>query len=136
MITDALRPLLHYLTVLLINTTFISRTRVLHLYLYLPLLKSIKKCHRIVSSDKVTLKILKIRLSKTTSELFVYSFKNRQKQSHCSTHKTLSLFLYQLKQVHAQFSSVAQSCPTLCDPMNHSTPGLPVHHTLLNQIYV
>ena len=30
-----------------------------------------------------------------------------------------------------QFSSVAQSCPTLCDPMNHSTPGLPVHHQLL-----
>jgi len=27
-----------------------------------------------------------------------------------------------------QFSSVSQSCPTLCDPMNHSTPGLPVHH--------
>ena len=29
-----------------------------------------------------------------------------------------------------QFSSVAQSCPTLFDPMNHSTPGLPVHHQL------
>ena len=29
-----------------------------------------------------------------------------------------------------QFSSVAQSCPTLCDPMNRSTPGLPVHHKL------
>ena len=29
-----------------------------------------------------------------------------------------------------QFSSVAQSCPTLCNPMNHSTPGLPVHHQL------
>ena len=28
-----------------------------------------------------------------------------------------------------QFSS-AQSCPTLCDPMNRSTPGLPVHHQL------
>ena len=27
-----------------------------------------------------------------------------------------------------QFSSVAQSCPTLCDPVNRSTPGLPVHH--------
>ena len=27
-----------------------------------------------------------------------------------------------------QFSSVAQSCPTLCDPMNRSTPGLPAHH--------
>ena len=30
-----------------------------------------------------------------------------------------------------QFSSVAQSCPTLCDPMDCSTPGLPVHHQLL-----
>ena len=30
----------------------------------------------------------------------------------------------------SQFSSVAQSCPTLCDPMNCSTPGLPVHHQL------
>ena len=29
-----------------------------------------------------------------------------------------------------QFSSVAQSCPTLCDPMNPSTPGLPAHHQL------
>ena len=29
-----------------------------------------------------------------------------------------------------QFSSVAQSCPTLCDPMNRSTPGFPVHHQL------
>jgi len=30
-----------------------------------------------------------------------------------------------------QFSSVTQSCPTLCDPMNRSTPGLSVHHQLL-----
>ena len=30
-----------------------------------------------------------------------------------------------------QFSSVAQSCPTLCDPINRSTPGLPVHHQFL-----
>ena len=30
-----------------------------------------------------------------------------------------------------QFSSVAQSCPTVCDPMDCSTPGLPVHHQLL-----
>ena len=29
-----------------------------------------------------------------------------------------------------QFSSVTQSCPTLCDPMNCSMPGLPVHHQL------
>ena len=31
----------------------------------------------------------------------------------------------------SQFSSVAQSCPTLCDPMDCSTPGLPVCHQLL-----
>ena len=37
-----------------------------------------------------------------------------------------------------QFSSVAQSCPTLSDPMNRSTQGLPVHHHLLEftQIHV
>ena len=29
-----------------------------------------------------------------------------------------------------QFNSVAQSCPALCNPMNFSTPGLPVHHQL------
>ena len=35
-----------------------------------------------------------------------------------------------LFQVNIQFSSVTQSCPTLCDPMNHSMPGLPVYHQL------
>ena len=32
--------------------------------------------------------------------------------------------------VQFSFSSVAQSCPIICDSMNHSTPGLPVHHEL------
>ena len=32
--------------------------------------------------------------------------------------------------LYIQFSSVAQSCPTLCGPMNHSMPGLPVHRQL------
>ena len=35
-----------------------------------------------------------------------------------------------IKEPSVQFSLVAQSCPTLCDPMNRSTPGLPVHHQL------
>ena len=37
-----------------------------------------------------------------------------------------------------QIRSVAQSCPTLCDPMNRSTPGLPVHHQLpeFNQTHI
>ena len=33
--------------------------------------------------------------------------------------------------VFIQFSSVTQLCPTLCNPMNQSMPGLPVHHQLL-----
>ena len=33
-------------------------------------------------------------------------------------------------QSSVQFSSVTQLCPTLCDPMDCSTPGLPVHHQL------
>ena len=36
----------------------------------------------------------------------------------------------ELKFISVQFSSVAQSCPTLCDPMNRSTPGLPVYGQL------
>ena len=68
------------------------------------------------------------------------------------SHKPVSLFITMLplKELHnvskihldliryderpqysVQFSSVTQSCPTLCDPMNCSTPGLPVHHQLL-----
>ena len=35
-----------------------------------------------------------------------------------------------LQPVSVQFSSVTQSCPTLCDPMNCSMPDLPVHHQL------
>ena len=35
-----------------------------------------------------------------------------------------------LKLSSGQFSLVAQSCPTLCDPMNRSTPGLPIRHQL------
>ena len=33
--------------------------------------------------------------------------------------------------IYLQFCTVAQSCPAVCDPMNCSTPGLPVHHQLL-----
>ena len=45
-------------------------------------------------------------------------------------HHAFLIYLFVLK-CCAQFSSVAQSCPTLCNPMDCSTPGLPVHHQLL-----
>ena len=40
------------------------------------------------------------------------------------------LFIHSIHDRSVQFSSVAQLCPSLCDPMNRSTPGLPVHHQL------
>ena len=47
---------------------------------------------------------------------------------------TQSFLLFFIKMVvlnaSVQFSSVAQSCLTLCDPMEFSTPGLPLHHQL------
>ena len=57
---------------------------------------------------------------------------------HCLTHSPDPSCAYSfchaltcvLKLIYLQFSSVAQSCPTLCDPMNRSTPGLRVHHQL------
>jgi len=55
------------------------------------------------------------------------------KQSRCpSTDEWIKKlwYIYTMK-YSFQFSSVAQSCPTLCDPMNHSIPGLPAHHHLL-----
>ena len=44
--------------------------------------------------------------------------------------KALTKFTTNLWFSSVQFSSVTQSCPTLCNPMNRSTPGLPVHHQL------
>ena len=41
------------------------------------------------------------------------------------------MYMYAYLCLLHQIRSVAQSCPTLCNPMNGSTPGLPVHHQLL-----
>ena len=49
----------------------------------------------------------------------------------CEKDAEPTVFFFGLRtRASVQFSSVAQSCPTLCDPMNRSTPGLPVHHQL------
>ena len=44
--------------------------------------------------------------------------------------KTKTLYILLVFLSISSLSSVAQSCPTLCNPMNRSTPGLPVHHQL------
>ena len=46
----------------------------------------------------------------------------KQQRENCDSHTEMI--------PSVQLSSVAQSCPTLFDPMNRSTPGLPVHHQL------
>ena len=53
----------------------------------------------------------------------------QKKNNNNNKKKNHILSSLQLKQV-VQFSSVTQSCPTLCDLMNCNTPGLPVHHQL------
>ena len=49
----------------------------------------------------------------------------RDTSTHVCIHKHIYIYTYSV-----QFSSIAQSCLTLCDPMDCSTPGLPVHHQL------
>ena len=51
-------------------------------------------------------------------------------QTSVKSSKTAREFQKNIYFCFIQFSLVARSCLTLCDPMNHSTPGLPVHHQL------
>ena len=70
-------------------------------------------CKAFQLSDLISLPSLSLPVSLSFSEL-------------CSQSGLLSVFCAKL----LPFSSVAQSWPTLCDPMNRSMPGLPVHHQL------
>ena len=53
---------------------------------------------------------------------YIYPWESQQSYFSIAIHIHFNLIV--------QFSSVTQSCLTLCDPMNRSTPGLPVHHQL------
>ena len=59
---------------------------------------------------------------------FSTRYKKGNKSNITSNHLIRRNTLYIFPQ--RQFSSVTQSCPTLCDPMECSTPGFPVHHQL------
>ena len=96
---------------------------------------------------------MKLRTAITNSQrgfLLIIGFQNEQPINLEPTKYLLSLLsVYSVKKTPApihgvllialdiawfkgkvQFSSVVQSCPTLCDPMDSSTPGFPVHHHL------
>ena len=51
-----------------------------------------------------------------------------------SHHSSLLNFWLFLSLLYISVSTVAQACPTLCKPMDYSTPGLPVHHQLLESL--
>ena len=55
----------------------------------------------------------------------VYMHTQRDTSTHVCIHKHIYIYTHSV-----QFSSIAQSCLTLCDPMDCSTPGLPIHHQL------
>ena len=73
------------------------------------------------------------RIARRDKKAFL-SDQHKEIEENNRMEKTRNLFM-KIKDTkgtcHAsQFSSVAQPCPTLCDPVNRSTPGLPVHHQL------
>ena len=70
---------------------------------------------------------LKIFLMKVKEESEKFGLKLNIQKTKIIASGPITSWQYMSKQ-WKQFSSVTQSCPTLCDPMNHSTPGLPVHH--------
>ena len=59
----------------------------------------------------------------------VLAAKSWQEEKNLSFHALSTTAVVKIRS-SVQFSSVAQLCPTLCNPMNRNTPGLPVHHQL------
>ena len=96
-------------------------------------------------TSKVILKILQVRLQQNVTEniqmyklslekaeepeIELPTFAESQRKQENSRKTSTSASLTTLTPL-IMFSSVTQSCPTLCDPMNRSTPGLPIHHQL------
>ena len=72
-----------------------------------------------------------------TEVILVYAMGGLSMSESAEQLWVLLIFL-EVRKGSVQFSSVAQSCLTLCNPMNHSTPGLPVHHQLpeFTQIHI
>ena len=79
------------------------------------------------------------KISTTQAYCKVY-FKKKEKENTMATYRVNIIYILAFLLITqlipllwgsiSQFSSVAQLSPTLCDPVNRSTPGLPVHHQL------
>ena len=90
------------------------------------------------SSHLVCVPPVTLTLTDVPRRPLLFSFRKDSPSLECDSFPFICLqffffffcFVLVFKRVSVQFSSVAQSCPTLCDPMNCSTPGLPVYHQL------
>ena len=89
------------------------------MYTYVTICVSFEKAFKIKNNVKSLQKYIQYNNILRIPLMTIYSLSSIQYEL---------IFLY-LGSV--QFSLVAQLCPTLCDPMNRSTPGFPVHHHLL-----
>ena len=76
----------------------------------------------------------KIRVTKETFHAKMGTVKDRNSMDQTEAEdikKRCQEYTENLHKKYLQFSTVIQLCPTLCNPMDRSTPGLPVHHQLL-----
>ena len=92
----------------------------------------LKSCISLRKSENVTDPVTDYDVVVFNASIFlcvmaVFMVKDIEKMMNWSS---LNVTIPDLTDIYVQFSSVAQSCPTLCDPMNCSMPGLPVHHQL------
>ena len=102
-------------------------------FLYCPTLTSIHDYWKNQSFDSKVMSLLFNMLSN-----FAMAFLPRSKCLLISWLQSPSAVMLEPKKIKSvtvftlsiQFSSVPQSCPTLCNPMNRSMPGLPIHHQL------
>ena len=71
-------------------------------------------------------------VQQTSQSLFTYRQDSKSSKRRSPSAQVLfRSLLYHAFHCSVHFNSVTQSCPTLCDPMDCSTPGFPVHHQLL-----
>ena len=104
-------------------------------FLYTNNEKSEREIKESISFTNATnrIKYLGIKLPMETKELHTENYKTLTKEIKDDINRWKDIPCFWV-----QFSSVAQSCPTICDPIHYSTPGSPVHHQLpqLTQTHV
>ena len=124
---------------MLTNWWFLFTSLLIYIYIYIYLIpRFLRTWDKLSSSLRSNSKLL----DGNTSECSGYLLKcphpqpntiNSSARTACRHHAKPLVYVVSLSPQNkpiSQFSSVTQSCPTLCDPMNCSTPGLPVHHQL------